>query len=293
MADKKARVTLDLRRRLYQARWAAQESVEEAIEPARRLLWRDWSLVALARSFRGASVLEPGGPSELFEAGGELPVYPQLSRLEVIDFAADTIWSEGQPGPALRRRAQLHRTVAEAGSLEAFSSGSYDALLASHVLEHIANPIAALHEWRRVVRPGGQLVIVVPHLEATFDHRRPLTPLAHLQLDAEREVGEGDSTHLREVLELHDLDRDPGAESRATFERRARENAQTRAMHHHTFTGRSIAELLDAVEVPLVALKPRPPYHIICVCRLGAAPLSAHELEQALGKSPFAADRAR
>jgi SAM-dependent methyltransferase len=268
-----------------------QEAAETAVEPVRRLLWRDRSLVAMARGFRGANALEPGGPSELFEKGNELPLYPQLSRLDILDFAEHTLWSEGQPPPALRRGAALQHRIGEAARLDGIADASYDALLACHVLEHLANPVAALLEWRRAVRPGGQLVIVVPHLEATFDHRRPVTTLAHLLQDAARETAEDDPTHLAEVLDLHDLDRDPGAESRETFERRARENAQTRAVHHHTFTSRSIAALLAAVEVPLVALKPRPPYHIICVCRLGAAALTDLQLEQALAASPFSIDR--
>ena len=44
-----------------------------------------------------------------------------------------------------------------------FADGSQDAVFSSHCLEHIANYRQALREWFRVLKPGGHLVIVVPH----------------------------------------------------------------------------------------------------------------------------------
>ena len=65
----------------------------------------------------------------------------------------------------------------------------------SHVLEHLPNPIAVLHEWLRVLKPGGALLFVLPHPDRTFDAGRPLTQLAHLIDDAEKSVGYEDATH--------------------------------------------------------------------------------------------------
>jgi phosphatidylethanolamine/phosphatidyl-N-methylethanolamine N-methyltransferase len=39
---------------------------------------------------------------------------------------------------------------------------SFDRLIATHVLEHIPNPVAALREWDRVVKKGGVISIVLP-----------------------------------------------------------------------------------------------------------------------------------
>jgi SAM-dependent methyltransferase len=55
---------------------------------------------------------------------------------------------------------------------------SFDFVFASHVIEHIPDPIAALEEWRRVARK--YVVLVVPHRDRTFDRDRPLTPLSEL-----------------------------------------------------------------------------------------------------------------
>lgn len=234
--------------------------------------------------------LEPGGPSKLFEAGGVIPVYPQLSALDVLDYADRTIWTEHAP-PAGRRGPRPNRVIGEAGRLEGFADGSYDALLSSHVIEHLANPIGALRRWGEVVRPGGRILIVAPHLEGTFDHRRPVTTLDHLREDDERGTGEDDLTHLDEVVELHDLSRDPGSEDRETFERRARENPATRAMHHHTFTSRTLAATVAEAGLSLIVLKPQPPMNIICVCQIGATAMADAELERLLAASPFPADR--
>jgi SAM-dependent methyltransferase len=46
-----------------------------------------------------------------------------------------------------------------------FGDGVFDAVKASEVLEHVAAVPRALAECRRVLRPGGHLVITVPFLE--------------------------------------------------------------------------------------------------------------------------------
>ncbi len=55
---------------------------------------------------------------------------------------------------------------------------SYDYVLASHVIEHLPDPIAGLREWIRVARQ--YVFLVVPHRDRTFDRDRPLTPVQEL-----------------------------------------------------------------------------------------------------------------
>jgi SAM-dependent methyltransferase len=47
-------------------------------------------------------------------------------------------------------------------------TGAFDAVLCSEVLEHLDNDRAALAELRRVLRPGGRLVVTVPHADYPF-----------------------------------------------------------------------------------------------------------------------------
>ena len=56
---------------------------------------------------------------------------------------------------------------AVAGSFEEmpFADGTFDIVVAKHTLEHMRQPLAALGEARRVLRPGGALLVVVPDAE--------------------------------------------------------------------------------------------------------------------------------
>jgi ubiquinone/menaquinone biosynthesis C-methylase UbiE len=64
-----------------------------------------------------------------------------------------------------RERGMVNVSVMDGANLE-FKENSFDLLLASDVLEHIENEEAALREWRRVLKPGGIIVIFVP----AFNH---------------------------------------------------------------------------------------------------------------------------
>jgi ubiquinone/menaquinone biosynthesis C-methylase UbiE len=56
---------------------------------------------------------------------------------------------------------------------------SQDFVVSSHVLEHFTNPVKALLEWDRVVRPGGTIFLIVPHKDRTFDSASERTTLEH------------------------------------------------------------------------------------------------------------------
>jgi SAM-dependent methyltransferase len=73
-------------------------------------------------------------------------------------------------------------------------SSSVDFVISSHVLEHFPDPIKALKEWWRVIRPGGYIFAIVPHKERTFDKERPRTALA--ELIQRHKTGEGPNPDL-------------------------------------------------------------------------------------------------
>jgi SAM-dependent methyltransferase len=76
--------------------------------------------------------------------------------------------------------------------------GSLDAVIASHLIEHLANPIAALREFERVVRHQGRLVLVVPDRTVTFDSVRQPTPLARVLAKFHQRVTQVDDEEIRE-----------------------------------------------------------------------------------------------
>lgn len=51
-----------------------------------------------------------------------------------------------------------------------FRNDAFDSLVARHNLEHYIDTLAVLSEWRRVVRPGGRVVLIVPD-EETYEGR--------------------------------------------------------------------------------------------------------------------------
>ncbi len=66
-----------------------------------------------------------------------------------------------------------------------FKNDRFDAVVASEVLEHLENPLDALNEMARVVRPGGNIVVSTPYRERIEEilciHCNKKTPVnAHL-----------------------------------------------------------------------------------------------------------------
>jgi SAM-dependent methyltransferase len=102
-------------------------------------------------------------------------------------------------------------------------------------LEHVANPLRALGEWKRAIRPGGALILVLPDKASNFDHNRPYTSLEHILDDFRNETTEHDLTHLQEILDLHDLSMDPPAGNPEAFRKRSLDNFKNRTLHHHVF----------------------------------------------------------
>ena len=81
-----------------------------------------------------------------------------------------------------------------------FHDSSLRYVATSHVLEHVANPLAALKEWHRVLRHGGIIYAVVPDRRLTFDHPRPLTAPEHMRQDYVRGTTQVDGTHIDDFV---------------------------------------------------------------------------------------------
>lgn len=69
--------------------------------------------------------------------------------------------------------------VAE-GDVLPLDDESVDYVISSHVLEHFFDPIKAIKEWLRVVRPSGCVFMIVPRKDAIATETRPCTQLQEL-----------------------------------------------------------------------------------------------------------------
>jgi SAM-dependent methyltransferase len=58
--------------------------------------------------------------------------------------------------------------------------GTFDFVVASHMLEHTANPARTISELAKKVKQGGVLYFVVPHKDFCFDRDRPVTTVKTL-----------------------------------------------------------------------------------------------------------------
>jgi SAM-dependent methyltransferase len=283
-------------RRRIQAVWSTS-GVTGVAEAARRRLFAPasdaWKIAKV--QLAGKRGLEIGGPSSIFARGGILPLYPVVASLDNCDFSGATTVGRIEEGrnffydrahePGLQR-------VRDAVDLFGIPSGSFDFLLASHVLEHVANPLRALEEWTRVLNAAGVMVLVVPHKEGTFDHRRPVTTLNHLIDDYVNGTEEDDLTHLQESLALHDFARDPKLTNSCELATRCADNVNHRWLHHHVFNTRLVGQMIDRAGLQICSLEALKPHHIVVVA-VKATPVNNSRLladARSYRRSPFAGD---
>lgn len=142
--------------------------------------------------------LHPGKRSNLDQRIFSIPAQPHGKLLEVgcgdgqqLKYMQDLGWivSGVDIDPSaveisIRKGLQVH-----SGTLEdqEFPDNSYDVITSSHVIEHVYDPCSLLYECKRILKPGGRLVIVTPNSKSWghklfSEHWRGLEPPRHLQI---------------------------------------------------------------------------------------------------------------
>jgi SAM-dependent methyltransferase len=210
----------------------------------------------IRESIEGKSGIEIGGPSYAFTTGGIVPIYRYISHLDHINFSGDTVWG---------KHSEI--IIREGTDLHGLPDCAFDFVLSSHNLEHIANPVKALLEWKRVMKSGGSLILILPNYRFTFDHRRAPTTVAHMRDDYEKGVDETDLTHLPEILQLHDLSLDPQSGTAEQFRERSLKNFENRCLHHHVFNEHNSRELLEHAGFRVLLLDLVRPNNIVLLAR--------------------------
>ena len=193
--------------------------------------------------------LEVGGPSNILKYF--LPVYRDCHSMAFINFSNKTVW-EGE----LNQETKFFKDkfgkqyIGEATDLSQFDDNTFEFIVSSNCLEHVANPLKAIEEWKRV--GSGTIILILPRKEVTFDHKRPVTKFEHILKDYQDNVDEHDLTHLEEILELHDLSLDKPAGTFEQFRNRSLKNSENRCLHHHIFDPKLVEKIASHIGLKIV-----------------------------------------
>lgn len=120
------------------------------------------------------------GPTRLLDVAPHHSLARALSRQPGVEYVGIDLES----GPWVSGIADLTNLPMD--------EGTFDAVVCVHVLEHIADDIAAMGEIYRVLRPGGWSLINVP-----FDQRRPTYEDPTITTPGGRRTAFGEATHVR------------------------------------------------------------------------------------------------
>lgn len=61
----------------------------------------------------------------------------------------------------------------DATYMDGVPDATYHTVYASHVLEHLQDPVEAVRNWWRILQPGGHLIICVPHRDL-YENKKEL-----------------------------------------------------------------------------------------------------------------------
>jgi len=190
--------------------------------------------------FKGKRGIEIGGPSFFFSFTGPLPVYGVAKSVDTINFSMD--------GSNLKK---INR--------------NYNFVLSCHSLEHIANPIKALMEWKKKLHPSGIICVIVPDKRYTFDWMRKYTSFRHILTDYKKKTTENDLTHKTEIIEGTDLQLAKIARNKKEYGKKISKNASSRIMHHHVFSVRLLKHISRYCNMKLLMIKHVKPFHIFMI----------------------------
>ena len=124
-------------------------------------------------------------------------------------------------------------------TLSSIADNSWDFVIANHMIEHCQNPIGALENFLRVIKPGGLVYMGVPDKRYTFDIDRPLTSLDHLIRDYKEGPEWSKLGHYEEYVRL--VDKTPEEQVAARMQLLLDIDY---SIHFHVWTSETFPEML-------------------------------------------------
>jgi 2-polyprenyl-3-methyl-5-hydroxy-6-metoxy-1,4-benzoquinol methylase len=148
----------------------------------RMLLFLTW--IQPERKKRNGMYLLDRTPGKLLDVGSGNGQFLALMRNKGWDIEGQEV--DPKAAETALKTYGINVKIGELKSI-GYSCDNFDAVVMSHVIEHVHDPIETLNECRRILKPGGTLVLVTPNAES-FGHRyfkswyRGLEPPRHLYL---------------------------------------------------------------------------------------------------------------
>ena len=208
---------------------------------------KDEYLASIAKKFKNKKGIEIAGPSWIFYQC--FPIYKYSNRVDNVNREITNPHNNADYINGEIYRYYFNKKgksyTADASNL-GFEDSSYDFLVSRAVIEHIANPIKAIQEWRRVIKEDGFIVVSAPDKRYTYDYLRRTTEFSHLIDDFENNVDEHDKTHFKEVTDLlHDQNMPEYKSLNGLADKYTSNNFQDRHTHHHVFSLDLLCKLIS------------------------------------------------
>ena len=194
----------------------------------------------LSKITNKARGVEIGGPS----CTGTV-IYENAETLDNVIFSKETVWSTHNEDYNYYKNKKGKVIINDAVHITQVKENEYDFCFSSHSLEHIANPLKAVHEWLRILKKDGYIIIIVPEKSVCFDHKREYSKFSTLVSQYEKNVGEDDLSTLPEILKNHDLSMDPPAGDIGSFTKRSLDNFNNRCLHHYVYNDELLMEICN------------------------------------------------
>ena len=182
-----------------------------------------------------------------------LRIYENASCMDNINFSLNNTWSNNNEVYNYFQDKTGQTFIAEATDISIIHDKKYDFVFASHVLEHIANPLKAFKEFMRIISDDGYIVLVLPDKNCCFDHRRKYTEFTTILSQYDKNVGEDDLSTIIDVLQNHDLTRDsPEVGTFEDFVRRTLNNYENRCLHHFVYSEKLVQDFCGFFNCKLI-----------------------------------------